>query len=224
MIPRYFLAFLLLIIFPLVFSVRVSVDVNVNSNSPNRRMAMNQAAHRRIESIHSESPIAETMSAAAAADDDDDESSDDATAIVASHNTVDNCWVVLNGAVMNITNFEHPFKDGLAHIAKACGFSVTKTLHAKHRDEYDEQMKLFKINPKTGQFFTDQKQNPLSKLGGAARDSFVDELKERRRKFRAKLLAKVRKMGDLEMQATKMMIERRAPGIKMTSGNMLAAP
>ncbi len=219
MFPRFFLSFLLLILFPLVFSIRVSVDVNVRPNSASREI---QSGNRLIVR-ESTAPIAESMSAAAADDDDDEEeggASPDDAKLIASHNTADNCWVILNGAVMNITNFEHPFKDGLVHIAKACGSSVTKTLHSKHRDEYDEQMKLFKINTKTGEFFTDQKKNPLSKLGTTARDAFLEELKERRRKFRAKLFAKVRKMSDLEMQATKMTIEKRAPGIKMTDNNM----
>jgi len=81
---------------------------------------------------------------------------------ISKHATYDNCWIRLNGEVLDITRFDHPFKGGLKHIAAQCGHDSTQGLHGLHQAEYDEQMKMFVIDYKTGKFRMDQHQNPLS--------------------------------------------------------------
>jgi len=95
---------------------------------------------------------------------------------VSKHATWDNCWIRLNGEVLDITRFDHPFKGGLKHIAAQCGHDSTQGLHGLHQAEYDEQMKMFVIDYKTGKFRMDQHQNPLS-FDGDAHDKLAHTAK-----------------------------------------------
>ncbi len=84
--------------------------------------------------------------------------------VIKSHRTKRDCWVLLRGAILDISRLDHPTKEGVGTIVtnKACGEEVASTLVLKHTDETLANMKKFELDPKTLQFILPQSQNPAS--------------------------------------------------------------
>jgi hypothetical protein len=82
-----------------------------------------------------------------------------------SHTRADDCWVLINGELLDISNLDHPVIGGVSIIAdkKACGNEVASELKMKHSDLTLEKMKLFRILPECNfEFAVDQRTNGAS--------------------------------------------------------------
>jgi len=165
----------------LISASEIHVNVNVNnpsSNHPHNGVNHHQPRHARSNSRHTVASVPSSEVNEADSDDptlefkkrggrNNNNNGNNNNDPVAQHGKWDDCWIRLNGDVMDITRFDHPLAGGIKRISAQCGKDVTQGLHGLHQAEYDIQMKNFIINPSTGSFRMNQKKNPLSFDGDA---------------------------------------------------------